>query len=277
MLQIFSISLFKYFSSLALITTDCREQFGLDSRFLISSKYSRINEFKFQSSEQASVPNQFLSVTIFQVFTIEDHGGPGLGCSSSPCQEGGSCEDHDGTFTCFCTENRWASGVSGDRKRCWDEDIRCEETGLRYWDPSQNMGEFRNHWDYLCSVRLVRLVYLVYIQWIWLNCQEAFVWLWLPARTISSPRKYFQWNIQYLTRTAHMKTATIRASWLWPRLTSYLFSELVDFVKPRSTLQNSIFPHFQVTFAFDTRLNYTVWNTKPIKFIISLIRISILS
>ena len=27
-------------------------------------------------------------------------------CSSNPCQEGGTCEDHDGTFTCFCTENR---------------------------------------------------------------------------------------------------------------------------------------------------------------------------
>ena len=43
------------------------------------------------------------------MFTIEDRGQ--LGCASSPCQEGGTCEDHDGTFTCFCTENRWP--------RCW--------------------------------------------------------------------------------------------------------------------------------------------------------------
>ena len=27
-------------------------------------------------------------------------------CLSSPCQAGGSCEDHDGTFTCYCREGR---------------------------------------------------------------------------------------------------------------------------------------------------------------------------
>ena len=27
-------------------------------------------------------------------------------CSSSPCEGGGSCEEHDGTFTCYCTEGR---------------------------------------------------------------------------------------------------------------------------------------------------------------------------
>ena len=27
-------------------------------------------------------------------------------CSSSPCLGGGSCESHDGTFTCYCTEGR---------------------------------------------------------------------------------------------------------------------------------------------------------------------------
>ena len=28
-------------------------------------------------------------------------------CSSSPCLGGGSCESHDGTFTCYCTVGRW--------------------------------------------------------------------------------------------------------------------------------------------------------------------------
>ena len=27
-------------------------------------------------------------------------------CSSSPCQAGGSCEEHDGTFSCYCTAGR---------------------------------------------------------------------------------------------------------------------------------------------------------------------------
>ena len=30
----------------------------------------------------------------------------GTDCSSNPCQDGGTCEDHDGTFTCFCSEKR---------------------------------------------------------------------------------------------------------------------------------------------------------------------------
>ena len=40
-------------------------------------------------------------------------------CSSNPCQDGATCEDHDGTFTCFCTENRspglpvWRGLISG--------------------------------------------------------------------------------------------------------------------------------------------------------------------
>ena len=28
-------------------------------------------------------------------------------CSSSPCLGGGSCESHDGTFTCYCGVGRW--------------------------------------------------------------------------------------------------------------------------------------------------------------------------
>ena len=27
-------------------------------------------------------------------------------CSSSPCEGGGTCEEHDGTFTCYCTQGR---------------------------------------------------------------------------------------------------------------------------------------------------------------------------
>ena len=27
-------------------------------------------------------------------------------CLQNPCQGGGSCEEHDGTFTCFCTSDR---------------------------------------------------------------------------------------------------------------------------------------------------------------------------
>ena len=40
-------------------------------------------------------------------------GGGGSGgspCGSSPCLFGGTCEAHDGTFTCFCTADR-----TGDR------------------------------------------------------------------------------------------------------------------------------------------------------------------
>ena len=34
----------------------------------------------------------------------------GGGCDERPCQGGGTCEEHDGTFTCFCTKDR-----TGDR------------------------------------------------------------------------------------------------------------------------------------------------------------------
>ena len=42
-----------------------------------------------------------------QVFTMEEQSQvESHDCSSSPCLDGATCEDHDGTFTCFCTENR---------------------------------------------------------------------------------------------------------------------------------------------------------------------------
>ena len=45
-----------------------------------------------------------------EAFTVggggEKHANMGTDCSSNPCQDGGTCEDHDGTFTCFCSENR---------------------------------------------------------------------------------------------------------------------------------------------------------------------------
>ena len=33
-------------------------------------------------------------------------------CSFSPCEPGGSCEEHDGTFTCHCGQGRTASTAS---------------------------------------------------------------------------------------------------------------------------------------------------------------------
>jgi hypothetical protein len=43
-----------------------------------------------------------------EAFTVggEKHSYMGTDCSSNPCQDGGTCEDHDGTFTCFCSEKR---------------------------------------------------------------------------------------------------------------------------------------------------------------------------
>jgi len=35
-------------------------------------------------------------------------------CSENPCEGNGTCEEHDGTFTCFCTSDRTG--------------IRCERT-----------------------------------------------------------------------------------------------------------------------------------------------------
>ena len=52
----------------------------------------------------------YFSQNIFvylQVFTMEDRSqGDKPDCNSNPCLDGATCEDHDGTFTCFCTENR---------------------------------------------------------------------------------------------------------------------------------------------------------------------------
>ena len=31
----------------------------------------------------------------------------GSPCSTSPCGGGGTCEEHDGTFTCYCTQQRY--------------------------------------------------------------------------------------------------------------------------------------------------------------------------
>ncbi len=38
----------------------------------------------------------------------------GSACSSNPCHGGATCEDHDGTFTCFCTSDR--TGDTCDRQ-----------------------------------------------------------------------------------------------------------------------------------------------------------------
>ena len=42
-------------------------------------------------------------------------------CQNNPCQGGGMCEEHDGTFTCFCTSDR-----TGDRceKELSEHDIK---------------------------------------------------------------------------------------------------------------------------------------------------------
>ena len=48
-----------------------------------------------------------------EVFLISDFTesyAPFGPCSSSPCMGGGTCEEHDGTFTCFCSRDR-----TGDR------------------------------------------------------------------------------------------------------------------------------------------------------------------
>ena len=38
-------------------------------------------------------------------------------CSVSPCQGGGSCEPHDGTFSCYCVQDRWGQFCEKTRRR----------------------------------------------------------------------------------------------------------------------------------------------------------------
>ena len=45
-------------------------------------------------------------------------------CQNNPCEGGGMCEEHDGTFTCFCTSDR-----TGDRceKKLSAHDIKIAQ------------------------------------------------------------------------------------------------------------------------------------------------------
>ena len=54
----------------------------------------------------------------FPVTSSDIDGGP---CSFRPCLGGGSCEEHDGTFTCFCTSDR-----TGERceRQLTDQDVQ---------------------------------------------------------------------------------------------------------------------------------------------------------
>ena len=57
---------------------------------------------------------------LFSPILVTSSGSSGP-CSSRPCLGGGSCEEHDGTFTCFCTTDR-----TGERceRQLTDKDVQ---------------------------------------------------------------------------------------------------------------------------------------------------------
>ena len=57
-------------------------------------------------------------------------------CASSPCLFGGTCEAHDGTFTCFCTSDR-----TGDR--CERQSVTDGDVAVASFDGRKSFVELR--------------------------------------------------------------------------------------------------------------------------------------
>ena len=53
-------------------------------------------------------------------------------CSSSPCLGGGSCEPHDGTFTCYCGLGRWGQFCEKVVKRSHSGQLVAQFSGQSY-------------------------------------------------------------------------------------------------------------------------------------------------
>jgi hypothetical protein len=53
-------------------------------------------------------------------------------CSSSPCLGGGSCESHDGTFTCYCGVGRWGQFCQKVVKRSRRGQLVAQFSGQSY-------------------------------------------------------------------------------------------------------------------------------------------------
>ena len=71
---------------------------GEHDEYLASSKHQ---------GDEPSAAYEYTQLTVDQNTTLYLRKPVPSSCSSSPCLGGGSCESHDGTFTCYCVVGRW--------------------------------------------------------------------------------------------------------------------------------------------------------------------------